>query len=70
MPVNILHRGSMVKPSGGHIIVLIDRKNGYWIAHDPYGTLESNYKVHNGAHSLISEKEFKARWHGGYRILS
>ncbi len=68
--VNILHRGSISNPRGGHIIVLIGRKNGYWIAHDPYGTLESDYKVHNGAYSRISEKEFKARWQGGYRILS
>ena len=69
VPVNILHRGSIARPKGGHIIVLIGRKNGYWIAHDPYGTLESNYKVHNGAYSRISEKEFKARWQGGYRTL-
>ncbi|MGK7915808.1 MAG: glycoside hydrolase family 19 protein [Prochloraceae cyanobacterium] len=68
--VNILHKGSMANPSGGHIIMLIDRNNGYWIAHDPWGTLESKYKVHNGSHSRISEKEFNARWQGGYRILS
>jgi hypothetical protein len=70
VPVNILHRGSISKPTGGHIIMLIGEKNGYWIAHDPYGTLESNYKVTNGAYSKISEKEFNARWQGGYRTLA
>lgn len=67
--VNILHRGSISKPSGGHIIMLIGRKDGYWIAHDPYGTLKSNYANRNGKHSTISEHEFKKRWQGGYRTL-
>ncbi|MGK7924075.1 MAG: glycoside hydrolase family protein [Spirulina sp.] len=67
--VNILHRGRMERPRGGHVIMLIGRKNGEWIAHDPYGTLKSNYRVFNGAYSRISEKEFKARWEGGYRTL-
>ena len=68
--VNILHRGSTVAPRGGHIIMLIGKKSGYWIAHDPYGTLESNYSVTDGKSSRISKKEFSARWQGGYRILS
>ncbi|MDJ0718128.1 MAG: C39 family peptidase [Prochloraceae cyanobacterium] len=67
--VNILHRGSMSEPRGGHIIMLIGRKKGYWIAHDPYGTLQSNYSVTDGQYSRISEREFSARWQGGYRIL-
>ncbi|NES84771.1 MAG: hypothetical protein F6K10_27040 [Moorea sp. SIO2B7] len=68
--VNILHRGSTVAPRGGHIIMLIGKKGGYWIAHDPYGTLESNYSVTDGQYSRISEKEFSARSQGGYRILA
>ncbi len=67
--VNILHRGSTAKPRGGHIIMLIARKNGYWLAHDPYGTLESQYSVTRGEYSRISEREFAIRWQGGYRIL-
>ncbi|GEM_PF-4909366 len=67
--VNILHRGSTVAPRGGHIIMLIGRKSGYWIAHDPYGTLESDYTNTNGAYSRIKEQVFKIRWQGGYRIL-
>lgn len=67
--VNILHRGSTVAPRGGHIIMLIGRAKGSWIAHDPYGTLESNYSQTNGAFSRIKEREFQVRWQGGYRIL-
>jgi hypothetical protein len=68
--VNILHRGSTVTPRGGHIILLIGKKSDEWIAHDPYGTLESNYSVTDGKFSQIAQKEFSARWQGGYRILS
>lgn len=67
--VNILHRGPISRPKGGHIIMLIGRQDSYWIAHDPYGTLKSDYKNHNGKHSQISEHEFKKRWQGGYRTL-
>ncbi|MGK7880146.1 MAG: glycoside hydrolase family 19 protein [Crocosphaera sp.] len=70
VPVNILHRGSISRPTGGHVIMLIGYKNDSWIAHDPYGTLESNYSVHNGAYSRISQQQFKARWQGGYRMLA
>ncbi|NET58792.1 MAG: glycoside hydrolase family protein [Symploca sp. SIO2E6] len=68
--VNILHRGTESAPRGGHIIMLIGRKQGKWIAHDPYGTLESNYSNTNGAYSRITESEFANRWQGGYRILA
>ena len=68
--VNILHKGSIRNPSGGHIIMLIDRKEEDWIAHDPWGTLKSHYQVHKGEYSRISEKEFNARWQGGYRTLA
>ncbi|MDB9389819.1 C39 family peptidase [Microcystis aeruginosa] len=67
--VNILHRGSTVSPRGGHIILLIGYKDGYWITHDPYGTLASNYTDTNGAYSRIKERDFIARWQGGYRTL-
>ena len=67
---NILHRGSETRPSGGHVILLIAYKNGTFIAHDPYGTLESNYSNRNGAFSRINRETFKRRWQGGYRILA
>lgn len=67
---NILHRGSENRPRGGHVILLIAYKNGQYIAHDPYGTLMSNYTNTDGAYSKIPSKTFKRRWQGGYRILA
>lgn len=69
---NLLHRGSLAAPSGGHVICLTkyNREKKFFVSHDPYGTLESNYKDHNGQSSVISEREFVLRWQGGYRILS
>ncbi len=68
--VNISHRGTIEAPRKGHVIMLISHNNGYWIAHDPYGTLASKYRDTNGAYSQISDREFKARWQGGYRTLA
>jgi Peptidase_C39 like family len=68
--VNILHRGSMSKPTGGHIILLVGKGDSSYVAHDPYGTLMSNYSNTNGKHSIIPVQQFKARWQGGYRILA
>lgn len=67
---NILHRGTRRAPKGGHIIMLTGREDGILMAHDPYGTLASNYTQANGKHSQISESEFSDRWQGGYRILA
>jgi hypothetical protein len=68
--VNILHRGSLSRPTGGHIILLIGKRGNNLISHDPFGTLASNYQNHNGRFSLIPENEFLIRWQGGYRILA
>ncbi len=70
VPVNILHRGSLRRPTGGHIITLIGYRDGVFTAHDPYGTLDSNYKNPNGAYSKVKLSVFKKRWQGGYRILA
>ncbi|MDJ0712888.1 MAG: C39 family peptidase [Prochloraceae cyanobacterium] len=66
---NILHRGSLAAPRGGHVILLIGRKGGNFISHDPYGTLMSNYTNPDGAFSKIPREVFKIRWQGCYRIL-
>ena len=65
--VNILHRGTLSSPSGGHVLILIGRKEGQYITHDPFGTLLSNYGNHNGAYSIIPENDFKIRWQRGWR---
>lgn len=67
---NILHRGSVNAPRGGHVLCLIGFKHGVFLAHDPYGTLESNYSNTNGKFSKIHRTEFQKRWQGGYRILA
>jgi hypothetical protein len=67
--VNILHRGTQAAPRGGHIILLCGKRDGVWIAQDPYGTLESGYSDVDGEHSQISDREFLARWQGGMRVI-
>ena len=68
--VNIKHRGLPEKPQGGHVIILIGLRGDDWIAHDPYGSLNSKYRVTNGAYSKIADREFLSRWEGGYRLLT
>lgn len=68
--VNILHRGSVEAPRGGHVIMLVGVTANQFVAQDPYGTLESAYTQFNGAYSRIDKDEFEARWQGGYRILA
>lgn len=67
--VNILHRGSIATPRGGHIILICGKRNGTWIVQDPYGTLESGYSDEDGEHSKIDNEELLARWQGGYRVI-
>jgi hypothetical protein len=70
VPVNILHRGTRQSPTGGHVILLVGRKDGNYIAQDPYGKLSTGYEDTDGRLSLISEGNFIDRWQGGYRILA
>jgi hypothetical protein len=70
IPVNILHRGTRTAPFGGHVIVLVGRKGGNYIAQDPFGKLSTGYQDEDGRLSLISEGNFIDRWQGGYRILA
>lgn len=67
---NILHRGNESAPRGGHIILLIGKNTSNYIAHDPYGTLDSQYQNTKGMSSIISVMSFVHRWQGGYRILA
>lgn len=68
--INFLHRGSMSKPTGGHVILLVGHTGSNYVAQDPFGTLMSNYTNTNGKLSVVPEQQFKARWQGGYRILA
>jgi hypothetical protein len=70
--VNILHRGTIDSPRGGHVIMLCGRRKseGTYISQDPYGTLGSGYTDTNGKFAPISKRSFDIRWQGGYRILA
>lgn len=68
--VNILHRGPISSPRGGHVICLIAIKDKTLISHDPYGTLGSNYRNTNGAYDQIPIDVFMKRWQGHYRIMA
>jgi hypothetical protein len=68
--VNILHRGSKQRPTGGHVIMLVGITATDYLAQDPYGTLDSNYSDSNGRLDGIDREEFLQRWQGGYRILT
>jgi hypothetical protein len=70
--VNILHRGDISSPRGGHVIMLCGRRKseGTYISQDPYGTLGSGYTDTNGKYAPISKRSFDARWQGGYRVLA
>lgn len=70
VPVNILHRGTRNSPFGGHVILLVGRKEGNYITQDPFGKLSTGYQDGDGRLALISEGNFIDRWQGGYRILS
>jgi hypothetical protein len=72
VPVNILHRGSIDSPRGGHIVVICARRKseGTYILQDPYGTFSSGYTNENGRYSLFSPKDMRARWQGGMRVLA
>lgn len=70
--VNILHRGDISAPRGGHVIMLAGylKDSKEFLAQDPYGTLQSNYQDTNGTLSTISNHEFYTRWQGGFRTLA
>lgn len=72
VPINILHRGQVDSPRGGHIVVVCARRKseGTYILQDPYGTFSSGYTNENGKYSLFSPKDFRARWQGGMRLLA
>ncbi|WP_373545024.1 C39 family peptidase [Chamaesiphon sp.] len=70
--VNILHRGRLEAPRGGHIILLCGwlSDSMEWLAQDPYGSLRSDYQDSNGRLSRISGRQFNIRWQGGFRTLA
>lgn len=71
VPINILHRGTINNPRGGHIVCVIGyRQSDDWILADPYGSFESGYSDTKGMYSFFSGNDMRARWQKGARYLT
>lgn len=68
VPIGILHKGPVTKPSGGgHWIIVIGRneENTAYVVHDPFGDLDlinGGYVSSNGKAKLYSKKNLGPRW--------
>lgn len=63
--IGILHRGSLARPTGGHMVVVIGKTPaGDYICNDPYGSILSNYTgpVSEGKRVVYSRKMLEKRW--------
>lgn len=61
IPIGVLHKGTLNYPSGGHICVVIGKKPGGYICHDPWGHGFS-YEDHNGRACYYPYQSLDARW--------
>lgn len=64
--IGILHRGTLTKPTGGHILVVIGKSDdgkSYYV-NDPYGNLMDGYttSVFNGRGALYPKSALEKRW--------
>lgn len=65
VPIGILHRGSDIAPSGGHVIVVLRKQSANsYVCHDSYGSLHDGYqgKVSNGANVVYTRNQLRSRW--------
>lgn len=67
VPMGILHKGRITKPSGGHWIVAIGAWLNYqgYVVHDPYGELDlinGTYINTNGKALRYSQRNLGPRW--------
>lgn len=63
--LGILHRGTLTRPYGGHMIVAIGKtKDGDYVVHDPYGSLNDGYTgpVTNGKRAVYKRNVLEYRW--------
>jgi hypothetical protein len=64
MPVviGVLHRGHYLTPYGGHMIIVVGkRETGEYICHDPWGNPFS-YDGDNGKDCIIPKQSLDTRW--------
>lgn len=61
IPIGVLHKGTLNYPSGGHICVVIGKRAGGYICHDPWG-YGFKYIDHNGNSCYYPYQSLDARW--------
>lgn len=62
--IGILHRGTLSRPTGGHMVVVIGKKGEDYVVNDPYGSLNDGYTgtVYNGKGAIYKRSELARRW--------
>ena len=62
--VGILHRGTLSRPVGGHMLVVIGKRGEDYVVNDPYGSLNDGYTgpVTNGKGAVYKRSDLMYRW--------
>ncbi len=62
--IGILHRGTLSRPTGGHMVVVIGKKGEDYVVNDPYGSLNDGYTgpVTNGKGAVYKRSDLMYRW--------
>lgn len=62
--IGILHRGTLSYPTGGHMCVVIGKRDDGYIVNDPYGSLNDGYTgpVKNGKGAVYKINDLRYRW--------
>ena len=62
--IGILHRGTLSRPTGGHMVVVIGKKGEDYVVNDPYGSLNDGYTgpVSNGKGAVYKKSDLTYRW--------
>ena len=62
--IGILHRGTLSRPTGGHMVVVVGKKGEDYVVNDPYGSLNDGYTgpVTNGKGAVYKRSDLEKRW--------
>ena len=62
--IGILHRGTLSRPTGGHMVVVIGKRGDDYVVNDPYGSLNDGYTgpVINGKGAIYKKSDLEKRW--------
>ena len=62
--IGILHRGTLSRPVGGHMLVVIGKRGEDYVVNDPYGSLNDGYTgpVKNGKGAVYKRNDLMYRW--------